>query len=186
MQDLIQNAVNTKEMMCADSSNDKGFNAKQTRLSGVFALATETEVSWTAEELRAILANQLSVPLESELGHANPALTTKYLGLSQAGRPVPKSLGELFHDPRPSVTLLKLAKDFAKAAQKRPASAIPEDVALVLYYLSIAAGLARRGQRITQLTDDQLRQGFDWAQKQPWLVEEAKQLLAEGRQKLTR
>jgi hypothetical protein len=153
------------------------------RLSEVFALGTDKEVSWSTEELRAILANQLSASLESELDYANPALTTKYLSLSQAGRPVPKNLEELFRDPHPSVTLLKLAKDFAKAAQKQPASAIPKDVALVLYYLSIAAGLARRGQRITQLTDDELRQGFDWAQKQPWLVEEARQLLAAGRQR---
>ena len=97
---------------------------------------------------------------------------------------MPRTLGELFRDPRPSTALLTLAKDHAKAAQQQPLSGIPRDVGLVLYYLSIAAGMVRRDKRITELYDADLRRGFDWALKQPWLVEEARELLVEGRQKV--
>ncbi len=163
---------------------DQVLKAEPVRLSEVLALASGEKESWRPEELHDILAFQLSAPLEFELEHADRRLSTHFKSLSRAGQPPPRTLGELFRHLQPPVALLNLAKDYAKAAQKQPASGIPKNVALVLYYLSLAAALVRRGRRITQLNDSELRQGFDWALSQPWLVEEARTLLAEGRQTL--
>ena len=163
---------------------DEVLNADPVRLSKMLALASGEKESWQPEELHDILASQLVAELESELDYADPRLTTQFRTLSRAGQPLPRTLGELFRDPRPPTALLTLAKDHAKAAQQQPASGVPRDVALVLYYLSIAAGLVRRDKRITELNDAELRRGFDWALKQPWLVEQARELLAQGRQKV--
>jgi len=58
-------------------------------------------------------------------------------------------------------------------------------VAAVLYYTSIAAGLVRLDQRISQLNDAELRRGFTWAKDQRWVDPPIQQLLAQGLQKLS-
>jgi hypothetical protein len=165
-------------------STEEVLKAEPARLSKMFALASGEKESWQPEELHDILASQLVAELEFELDYADRRLATQFRSLSRAEQPMPRTLGELFRDPRPPTALLTLAKNHAKAAQQQPSSGVPRDVALVLYYLSIAAGLVRRDKRITELNDAELRRGFDWALKRSWLVEEARELLAQGRQKV--
>ena len=171
-------------MMRERELTEKVLTAERVRLSEVLGLATGEKESWQPDELRKMLASQLEAEFEFELNYADPSLTAQFQSMSRAGEPAPRTLGELFRDRHPSTMRLVLAKDYAKAAQQQPASGIPRDVALVLYYLSIAAGLVRRDKRITELNDADLRRGFDWALKRSWLVEEARELLAQGRQKV--
>jgi hypothetical protein len=96
----------------------------------------------------------------------------------------PGTFGELFQHERPPLELLRLAKDFAKAAQANPGSAIPKEVAWVLYYLSIATALVRLRQRITHLSDVELRQGFDWVLAQSWVADPSRALAEAGRMTL--
>jgi hypothetical protein len=162
---------------------DEVLNAEPVCLSRMLGLASGEKESWQPEELHDMLASQLVAELEFELDYGDPRLTAQFQSMSRAGEPAPRTLGELFRDPNPSTVRLVLAKDYAKAAQ-HPSSGVPKDVALVLYYLSIAAGLVRRDKRITELSDVDLRRGFDWALKKSWLVEEARALLERGAQKL--
>src|SRR5206468_3470867 len=77
---------------------------------------------------------------------------------------------ELYESPDPPLKLLELTKLFAKANQDVPESPIPRQIAVVLYYLSIAAALTRCGKRITSLSDAALEKGFKWALRQQWVV----------------
>ena len=162
-----------------DSTDAQRFEGKDAGLSEVFALATGKEVSWSPEEFGAIFQYQLSAAWECELDYTDPNLTTRFRGLSQADRRAPGSLMELYDDAHPSLALLKLAKDFARTAQKHPLSAIPKPVAIVLYYLAIASARVRRGQRITRLSDEELRRGLRWALRQSWVTGKPKDLLAQ-------
>jgi len=62
-----------------------------------------------------------------------------------------------------------LAKRFAKACRSREDGPLPNEIATVLYVLSIAAALAKCGCRITVADDQSLQYGLDWALEQPWI-----------------
>lgn len=161
-------------------STDAVLKSDPRRLANVFGLAEGTETCWSNDELRALLAQQLSAPLDFEVGTADPNLTTGLASLSQAGVPIPKTLGELLGHSRPPLKLLELAKGYAKAAQKNPVCGVPREVATVLYYASIAAALVRCGQSITTLNDKELRQGLAWAVRLSWIDARFKGLLTDA------
>jgi hypothetical protein len=80
--------------------------------------------------------------------------------------------------------LLQMAKDYAKSCLNAAEAPMPKEVAGVLYYLAIGTALVRRHQRITELGDRELRQGFDSVLSLPWLeppiitrLQEARNLL---------
>jgi hypothetical protein len=95
---------------------------------------------------------------------------------SRQENPCPKSFGELLRQPQPRLDLLEIAKDHAKAAGKQGGPGFPPEVWKVVYLGSIAAALARCGQRITTLSDKELQKAFHWLQEQPWVPEEIRTL----------
>jgi hypothetical protein len=62
-----------------------------------------------------------------------------------------------------------MLKDFAKRLMEHPDSPLPRDVASLLYWASIAAGLRHRGVRLSSLEDRKLIEGFAWAAAQTWV-----------------
>ena len=95
-----------------------------------------------------------------------------------------KSFQDLFQHPQPPVELLQLVKDFAKICRAHPQGLLPHEVATVLYYLSIAAGIVRLQQRISTLPDERLQRGFDWAMAQGWVDAPARELLTQAKKNL--
>jgi len=89
---------------------------------------------------------------------------------------------ELLEDPTPSLEPLIALKDSAK---RRPTESFPPEVALLLYYGSIAAAMVRCGKRITRLRDDDLRNGFMWAIQQPWVPQSISDLFRQAISKLS-
>lgn len=138
------------------------------------------EGEWRSHELGAILRHQLSAPIlfdccetdapTPQFGHPQP----------EPGQEVPQSFRELFHHPSPPLRLLRLTKDFAKKNWDHPESALPRDVTVVLYYLSIVAALVRHGQSITKLDNEALRTGISWVIDQPWVDQSTKELCQKG------
>lgn len=134
---------------------------------------------WEPDELGAILAHQLSAPLECDLGHLDGGLAERLQGA--AGPPM-RTFAELLDHPHPPVELLELTKRFAKACRSDPQGPLPDEIATVLYFLSIAAALARCGRRITKMDDSSLRYSLDWALGLPWLDDSSRRLLRQGRE----
>ena len=90
---------------------------------------------------------------------------------------------KLLSDPGAPLEGLVQVKDFAKINREHPDSALPREVATMLYYASIAAALTRQGHRISSLGDAELGEGLAWAAEQPWLDENTRTML-EGSIKL--
>jgi hypothetical protein len=154
------------------------------RLGEILELGLSTRATWRPEELQAVLEYQLAAPLQFDLGGLDPGLVRKLRTLSAAEGLLLQCLRDLFQHPHPPIDLLTLVKGFAKSSSEYPDSPYPRDVALVLYYLSIAIAWLRCQIRITNLTDEELRRGFDWALGQKWLDEISRKTLAEARRSL--
>lgn len=131
---------------------------------------------WQADELAAILRHQLAAPLEADLYLSSPnAARWHQQFLPRVGSKF-GSIADIFRCPQPPLELLIALRDFANDAHGAPDWPLPEEVATVLWLAAIAVALLRCRERITDLTDAKLRQGFQWAFDQPWLTEDLRSL----------
>jgi hypothetical protein len=146
-------------------------------LAALFNSGSEGVRLWRPEELAAIFRHQLTAPVLVDLGRFDVGTAAKLKGLTDSQGLLLKSFSELFHHPTPPLELLALTKDFAKANMNHPESALPGEVATAIYYLSIATAAVRLGERISQLTDADLRRGYAWTCAQHWVDPETKRLL---------
>ena len=150
------------------------------RLAELMRLGEESTRIWHTDELGAILRHQLTVPVEFDLGGMEPGAANKLRTLASSEGLLVKSFADLLHHPNAPLALLQLTKHFAKANGVHPESALPADVAKVLYYAAIAVALARCRRRITELDDEALWRGFTWAVQQDWVDDAMRTLLREG------
>ena len=134
---------------------------------------------WEAEELGEILEHQLAARLECDLADKSKQVSEELEAAEKSGV---KTFGDLLQHANPPLELLKLTRRFAKGCRTQPDAPLPDEVATVLYFLSIAAALVRCGSRITKMDDKSLRYSLDWALKQPWLDEASRGLLREGQE----
>ncbi len=153
-------------------------------LAAFLAAGEEQARLWQPEELGAIFRHQMSAPILVDLGGFDPATAARLKTLSNAQNLLLTSFLDLFLHPVPPIELLTLTKDFAKGNMEQPDSSLPNEVAAVLYYLSIAAGLVRLGRRITQLSDAELKRGLEWSKGKAWVELPLQQLLDEALRKL--
>jgi len=155
-------------------------------LAAFMAAGQERARLWQPEELGAIFRHQMSSPILVDLGGFDPATAARLKTLSHAQSLLLTSFQDLFLHPVPPIELLTLTKDFAKGNMDQPDSSLPNDVAAVLYYVSIAAALVRLDRRISQLGDAELKRGLEWAKGKPWVEPSIQNLLEEALQKLAR
>jgi len=157
----------------ADAKN-RVSRAEPRRLANLLDLTEAVTQPWRAQELSAILKHQLSAPIESDLAHE--AVSDR----GSAQRVNVRTFGDLFHHPAPPIELLRSVKEFAKANRNHPASALPNEIATLLYFASIAVARARCGRRITSLSENEIRVGIDWTIAQDWVDSRTKALLREA------
>lgn len=154
-------------------------------LARVIGLGEHPEPLWQPEDLAAVFRHQMDAPVAVDLASLDPRVSGKVRAIAGGSGLLLKSFRDLFQHAAPPVDLLRLVKDFAKLNRDQPESVLPTDVATVLYCLSIAAALVRRGERISGLTDSELGRGFVWAMGQSWIDEPARDLLSSARGKLS-
>jgi hypothetical protein len=148
-------------------------------LAELMDVGTESRRVWRPEELGAILRHQMSAAVLFDISSLKPSVAPKLKALSEAEGLLVRSFNDLLQHPNPPIELLQLTKEFAKANRDHPESPLPQEIASVLYFGSIAAALVRCGERITRLDDAPLRKGMQWVIDQPW-VDTAMRSLAEA------
>jgi hypothetical protein len=149
-------------------------------LTQMMDLDAGAEKLWSPEELGAILTHQLVAPLECDLSHLDSGLALRLKQLRSTDDPPLSSFGDLLRHPSPPLNLLELTKQFAKACRNHPHSPLPDEVATVLYFLSIVVAITRCGRRITKMDDRSLEFSLNWALRQPWLDNSTRAILQEG------
>jgi hypothetical protein len=147
-------------------------------------LALTAKAPWHPDELRAVFEYELAAPLAVELSGLPRGIGGRVRTLSDAEGLTLKSLRDLFEHAHPPLELLRLAKDFAKASREAADSPLPWEVATALYYMSIAVALARLGERISELSPEEVKRGFDWLRAQPWVDDPTRTLLAQAMERL--
>jgi hypothetical protein len=160
------------------------FKSRAKELAALMATGEERAKLWRPDELAAMFRHQMSAPMLVDLGGFDARTATKIRTLSEAQGLLLKSFSDLFHHPAPPIELLELVKNFAKSNLDHPESGLPDEIASMLYYTSIAAALVHLDSRISQLPDADLRRGLHWTEEQAWLDEKTKGLLAQALKKL--
>jgi len=161
------------------------FHTRPDSLAQIMGLGEADPEMWKPEELGAILRHQLSAPVDFDLRYLGSEAVERFGAIGMPSDPPIESFHDLLHHPRPPVELLRLTKEFARACRSRPDSLLPDDVAAMLYVLSIVVALTKCGQRITGLDDQALRHSLDWTLEQSWVDEATRELLNEGFQSLS-
>ncbi len=161
-------------------SSDELENSPAETLADLMNLESD-ESPWSVDELTAVWRHQLAAPVEFDLTYLEKQRPASLDSLSSPQGPEIASFGDLFQHPRPPIELLRSTKDFAKSSRGRAEAPLPEEIATMLYLLSITAATIRFGHRITKLDGQALRHSLDWALDQPWIDDESRGLLLEGR-----
>lgn len=186
MQDPAKESVKADGIAMSDfDSTAAVFKGRPKNLAALMEAGKERTRLWRADELTAIFRHQMSAPVLVDLGGFDPTIAARLKTLSDAQGLLLKSFSDLFHHPSPPLELLKLTKDFAKANLDHPESTLPGEIATALYYTCIATALVRLDTRISQLSDERLRQGLLWAKEQAWIDEETQQLLARALERIS-
>jgi hypothetical protein len=153
--------------MDPNSRPDK--NPSRTDPASLARMLELDESAWAKEapepEMAAMLAHQLAAPISADLKLSAEQIREA----TQFG-----TIGDLLDHAAPPVWLLEETKQFAKRNRAHGDPSVRQ-ISTVLYYDAIAAALLRCKSRITDLTDDQLREGFTWAKQQSWLDTKSRQ-----------
>ena len=146
-------------------------------LAGLIAFDEDGRALWPSADLEVSLRQHLRCPLSTLATRVDPL----GLNVATAGAELTGTLGDLLlRDRTPSLDLLRALKDFAKREVTSSRASVPPDIALLLYYGSIIVARLRRGERISRLSDDDLRRGLNWAARQLWLDAHTRDLFFDG------
>lgn len=151
------------------------------RLAELFDPGSDGAAWWGPEDVAAVWRHQLEATVSVDLAALAPAVRDRLRALAESDGLLLKSYRDLLTHPCPPTSLLRLVKEYAKLCRLSRDGPLPPEAAQALYYLSIAAALTRRGERISSLSDEALLDGLAWAEAQPWLDEVLRMLLHEAR-----
>ena len=160
----------------ADSAHDI-YESDPRSLANLIGLAQRAGRDTDPRVLAAVLEDELTKPVQFDLDAVGRREGAKAEVMASAHGLLLKSLGELLQHPHPPAALLILTKEYARANLQHPDSALPREVALVLYFACIAAAMLKCGRRITELEGEALRKGLDWAAGRAWLTDGVRSLL---------
>ena len=146
------------------------------RLARLFEFGMGKQIDWRNDELADILREQLVSPLLADLRPLASQLDSLGLKSMSSSNPPLNTFGDLLRHPHPTLSLLSLAKDFAKTADGRLEDPLPPAVASALYTSIIAAAIVRHESKITAMDDAELRAGLEWVQNQDWIDDFMRQL----------
>lgn len=118
-----------------------------------------------AELLLDILASKL--PINPALLESLPDVLRSLSEELQSVSGLP--LGKLLKNPKTKTTLLRRVKDFGKELGTSANDEIERDVALAIYFASIASALVFHNVKISEYSYKQLEQSFEKLSKEGWI-----------------
>jgi hypothetical protein len=174
--------------MANTDSSEAVFRSDARQLSKIMNLDEATPDAWTDQDLVAMLRHQLAAPLESDLSRLELRKSeekTRDETLGKATSAQVRTFQDLFEHPRPPLALVRWAKEFFKQQAGASENRRPEqEVAYLLYLLSILISRVRLSTRISKLSDADLRHGLKWAVSREWLDEQTRKLCVVGQREL--
>lgn len=157
-----------------------------TALLAMLNVSEKSPHVWPVQELAAILRHELGAPLALALGPYAAEATT-ILEQNSGKEPQPRTLEGLLIQSQPSPEFLNVIKKFAKRSCLEGAEdGLPREIALVLYFLSIALARMRCQVRLSELPDEALMNGLRWTMEQDWTAKSIRMLAAEALRQLAR
>jgi len=162
------------------------FDSQAISLAQIMTWGEGNEEVWKPDELGAIFKHQLSAPLQVDFSNLSHPRMRRVQSLCLAVSPPIKTFADLLHHSHPPVELLEMTREFAKMCRSHAESRLPDEIATMLYSLSIAVALTKCNRRITKLDRQGLRYTFDWALGQSWLDSSTRELLEHGSQAIDR
>jgi hypothetical protein len=159
---------------------DQAGNANTRDIETFFDSDFEKLRVWHPEELNAILDHQWRAPLKVDLGGQSEEQAERLKLLCGADNLLLKSYGEIFCHRMPPIELLVMIKEFAKRNLAHADAALPREIALTLYVLSIVVAKTRCGRRIGARPNHVMRANIESVLQQPWLTQPVIELLREG------
>ncbi len=145
-------------------------SAEFTGLARMMSLECETPALWPPSDLSEILSHQLRSSLLFDLekfGSLDPARLAEARELMTDADLT--TFGGILRHPNPPLELLRLIKDFGKAAAARSDGPVPREVGCMLYYAAIVTALSRHGVRLTSMDDADLTKCLVWASRESWI-----------------
>ena len=164
------------------NENSKIFDTDPRKLAEFIDSCGARGNVWRPDDLAAVFRHQMSAPVQFDLAGLESRQGEQVRVLAASQGLVLKSFRDLFQHPSPPLKLLEMVKDFAKRAALSAESPLPREIATALYYAAIAAAELRCQVRITQLPDEELRRGFEWAVAQSWLDAEIRSVFSDALQ----
>ncbi|MBC8874338.1 MAG: hypothetical protein H8E44_33300 [Planctomycetes bacterium] len=162
------------------------FDSQAISLAQIMTWGESNEEVWKPDELGAIFKHQLSAPLQVDFSNLSHPHMRRIQSLCLTASPPIESFADLLHHPRPPVELLEMTKEFAKICRSHAECRLPDEIATMLYTLSIAVALTKCNRRITKLDRQGLGYTFGWALSQSWLDPSTRELLEHGSQAIDR
>jgi hypothetical protein len=156
------------------------FESKATWVAQMMDVDEGDQGLWNRDELEAMFRHQLAAPLEFDFGLLGPSSVRQLESLRSVEDPPIHSFADLLNHPRPPIELLKITKEFAKSCRSRSDCRLPDEIATMLYVLSILVAMTRCSQRISKLDDQYLDHMADWAREQSWIDDATRSLLRGG------
>lgn len=142
----------------------------------MLSLDTDAGTLWREDDLRGLLEHQLQSPLDVDLVQHDKRAAATLTSVKSVFKKPPVTFRELFLHPHPPVKLLQWVKDFGKEQLQGKERLLPREIALFLYFTSIALARRRCGRSISKLSGEKVRNGLEWLLEQPWLNEEMRTL----------
>lgn len=155
--------------MRRDGDSEEVWKASPKRLAKLFELAAQPPRPWRPEELRTALDDLLDAPLAYDLTTLPAATARSLKAVSGTRGLLLNTCGQLLRHAKPPLELLRMLKDFGKANTGQRESPVPEPVARVLYYASVASARLHWNVQISDLTEAELGTGLRWGLAQDWL-----------------
>lgn len=169
--------MNSADRELTQSVERRLHESSAERLARFFALDEARVSPWNRRELAQVFEHQLKAPLRLGLVEDGPTMKSAGPVLGAEERLALDTFEKVLFHPRPPVEVLRLIKEFAKAHLVAWPVHLPEEVAGILYYGTIAVGLVKCGERISRLTNQELRFGMNWALAIDWLDPRLKTVL---------